>query len=90
VTLKAKYLPVNKEETLNAQGLKAWMYLHAVKGSTEELINDEGEIGHGTLFAEFITKFESLPRNKMNRVLDFLHALEEKQQIIELIKKELE
>ena len=90
MTLKAKYLPINNEETLNAQGIMAYLYLHAVKDSAEKLINDEGEIGHGTLFAEFITKFESLPRNKMNQVLDFLHALEEKQQITELIKKEVE
>tara|TARA_R100000306_G_C4348079_1_gene128659 strand:+ start:743 stop:1018 length:276 start_codon:yes stop_codon:yes gene_type:complete len=90
MVIKAKYLPINKEETLNAQGLMAYLYIHAVKDSAEKLINktDEGSV-LDSLWAKFVARFQELPLDDMETVLHFLHCLEETKQISELIRKEL-
>tara|TARA_R100000656_G_scaffold124403_2_gene102487 strand:- start:562 stop:885 length:324 start_codon:yes stop_codon:yes gene_type:complete len=89
--LKAKYLPINNEDTLNAQGAKAYFYIHAVKTTVGKLINQEDE-GYflESVWVKFINRFMELSLDEKNQVLDFLHCIEETGQLKKLVDKELE
>ena len=90
-TLKAEYLPINNEETLNAQGGKAYFYIHAVKDEVGKLINQaDGGPLRDSLWAKFVDQYQTLSIESMNQVLHFLHCLEEVKQMENLRDEESE
>ena len=90
-TLKAEFLPINNEETLNAQGGKAYFYIHAVKDEVGKLINQaDGGPLLDSLWVKFVNRYRTLSSEDMNQVLHFLHCLEEVKQMEKLRYEGLE
>lgn len=89
--LKAKYLPINNEDTLNAQGAKAYFYIHAVKDKVGILINQEDEGYYPeSVWGKFTNRFMKLSADEKKQVLDFLHCIEETGQLKKLVDEQLE
>ena len=90
-TLKAEYLPINNEETLNSQGGKAYFYIHAVKDDVGKHINQaDGGPLLDSLWVKFVDRYQTLSIEDMNQVLHFLHCLEEVKQMEKLRDEESE